>query len=910
MNNGLQPSWLKCEYEIEPIGLDVRHPRFSWIVEKKRNIFQKAYQVLVSDDLEMLNDDRTNYWDSGKVESTSNIGVKYFGRKLESDKTYFWKVRIWDSRNKVSKFSKNSKFETGLLEDNDWHGEWLTTPQFFNTRSPIFRKEFKIVKDIKRARAHISGLGYYELMVNGKKVGKNLLDPAWSVYNKRIYYTIYDIEPYLKEGNNVIGILLGNGWFISPLGWDSSPDNKVWFGHPSYPGRVPQFILQINIVLKDGKRDEIVSRFSDDWKVGLGPITLNAIHTGERYDARLEKDDWTIVGYDTENDKEWFLPVIAESPGGKMVSQKCEPIKVLKDIKPISISEPEKGIFVVDMGQEFSGWTKIKVSGRRGNNITLRYAELLYSNGKVNQENLRTAKATDIYILKGEGSEEYEPRFTYHGFRYVQVEGWPGKLNIEDITGRVVATSVEKIGDFNCSNELINKIHEISMWTYISNRHSVPTDNCTRDERQGWLNDTPTRSEAEIINFDMSRFFPKWIKDIIDEQGERGSLPNTAPYVYGAKSSEPIFSISLVLIPWYLYVYYGDRVILENIYLPMKNLLSWLESQSKDNIIEYGLVGDWVPPIIHSIEGSVEGAISSTPVSMVSTGYFYYHAILASKISKVLGEKEDYKYYTELAVRIKTAINKHFFDHKSNNYATGNQASNSLALHLGIVPEDKKKKVLQNLIDDIKANDYHLTTGHPCVRHLLEALSDSGNDDIAYRIINQKTYPGWGYMVEKGATTIWERWEYSTGEEMNSHNQTVFGFISMWFYKYIAGIEIIDINDRNNTFNIMPKVFRQLDYANASIKTVMGTISSSWKKDKKIFVLDAEIPFNCKAKVYIPKIDIDNSSYIIKEGEEVLWKNGRSVNNIEGIYNQIEEEMYFVFSVGSGKYSFKLSVLD
>ena len=243
MNNGLQPSWLKCEYEIEPIGLDVRHPRFSWIVEKKRNIFQKAYQVLVSDDLEMLNDDRTNYWDSGKVESTSNIGVKYFGRKLESDKTYFWKVRIWDSRNKVSKFSKNSKFETGLLEDNDWHGEWLTTPQFFNTRSPIFRKEFKIVKDIKRARAHISGLGYYELMVNGKKVGKNLLDPAWSVYNKRIYYTIYDIEPYLKEGNNVIGILLGNGWFISPLGWDSSPDNKVWFGHPSYPGRVPQFHL-------------------------------------------------------------------------------------------------------------------------------------------------------------------------------------------------------------------------------------------------------------------------------------------------------------------------------------------------------------------------------------------------------------------------------------------------------------------------------------------------------------------------------------------------------------------------------------------------------------------------------------------------------------------------------------------
>ena len=660
MQDKIEPIELKCEYSIEPLAIDVRYPRLSWQVKNnKRNNFQTAYHIMVADNIKSLDENNPNIWNSGKIK-WKNIGyAKYKGKRLESDKSYFWKVKIWDSKNEESEFSKVSKFDIGLFNSTDWKGEWLTTPQPFDSKVPVFRKELKINKTIKRARAYISGLGYYELSINGDKIGDNVLDPAWSDYSKRVYYSSYDLNNYLKTGKNVIGVMLGNGWFVSPIGRDSTPERGEFFGWGSMPGHQPQFILQINILYSDNQREEIISKNNDGWMVSFGPITMNGIYTGEVYDARLEKSYWDTPDYDIKKDKNWFFPVIAESPGGQMVSQNIEPIKILKEIKPISLSEPEKGIYVVDLGQNISGWAKIKVQGNEGTTISLKFSEILYENGKINQENLRTARATDIYILKGKGVEEYEPRFTYHGFRYIQIEGWPGKLKLDNITGKVVASSVKKTGEFECSNDLINKIQQNTLWSLETNRHSVPTDCPQRDERMGWINDVTTRAEAEIYNYDMSRFYSKWIYDVIDAQGkETGAIPETAPYVWGAKSAEPIFN-SFIIIPWLMYIHYGDDMILKNSYEPIKKWLDWLEIQADNFIIEYGVIGDWIPPAEYGIEGSAgSGAASTnTPPALMSTGYFYYSIILFLKIARALNEIADCEYYSKLANNIKNAFN-------------------------------------------------------------------------------------------------------------------------------------------------------------------------------------------------------------------------------------------------------------
>jgi len=904
MNTGLVPTDLLCEYRAEPLGIDTLKPRFSWRVDTtERGQFQSAYQILVASTLENIENDYGDMWDSGKVESKESTNVEYLGKKLESGETYYWKVRIWDKYGEVTSFSKVSKFEMGVLSPSDWQGEWITVPIYKPGPSPMFRKEFILDKPIKKARAYISGLGYYELRINGKKVGDYVLDPGWTDYSKRILYTIYDVGGYLKEGLNVVGIILGNGW---------------WGNFPMGMRNLPQVLLQMNIEFTGGDKISIVTSRDSGWLVTLeGPIVENNIYDGEVYDARLEKPGWDTPEYSKnhqeELEKKWEIPLTAEPPGGVMVSQIIEPIRVIQDLKPISITEPKPNIYVYDLGQNIAGWVRLKVSGPKGSKVILKFAELLYEDGTVNQENLVGAKATDMYILKGDGVEIWEPRFTYHGFRYVQVEGFPGIPELENITGRAVRSSVERTGEFECSNTLLNQIYRNIVWTESNNLHSVPTDCPQRKERQGWLNDMTARYEEAIYNFRMANFYPKWLNDIHDEQGDKtGAITDTAPLVYGRRPADPVSSCYL-LVPWALYLHYNDKRILEEHYEGMKRWTDYLSSQAKDYIISYSCWGDWASPINECITDSIgSGAVSAvTPGELMSTGYYYFNTLILSKIAHILGNYDDEQKYRGLSEKIREAFNNKFLDQAKNQYAKGSQASHIFPLFLDIVPEENKKGVIENLLKDIlEVHNGHLATGNQCTKYLLETLTDLGFVDIAYLIATQTTYPSWGYMIQNGATTVWERWELMTGPGMNSHDHPMYGSIGSWFYKGLAGIKPSEDGPGFTKFIIKPNIPKDLKWVKCSLRTIKGTAISNWEKKEDSLMLEVKIPFNTEARVYIPKLNIKDKKFVIKEGEIEIFKDGKFLNKVEGIINGKEDNEYVIFDIGSGSYSFTLSIVE
>ncbi len=902
MDTNLVASDLLCEYKINPIGIDTCKPRFSWRVNTEiRGQSQSAYQILVSSTLEDIKNDKGDMLDTGKVESSQNTNVEYSGKRLESGKCYYWKVRIWDRYGNISPYSEIASFEMGLLSLEDWEGEWLTSPSVQLGRSPLFRKEFIVDKPVKKARAYISGLGYYELRVNGKKVGDYVLDPGWTVYKKRVFYTTYRIEDFLNEGINVIGIILGNGW------WGNS--------YQGFRNR-PQVILQINIEYVDGDTVRVITSKDSGWLVSDGPILENNIYHGEVYDARLEKLGWDTPEYSKKNREElntdWKDPLLADLPGGVMVSQIIEPIKVVREIKPVGVNNPKPNIYVYDLGQNIAGWVRIKVDGQWGDEVKIKYAEILYDDGTVNQENLVGARATDVYILRGDGVETYEPRFTYHGFRYIQIELSSSSMAVEDVVGRVVRSSVECIGDFSCSNELLNQIHRNVVWTESNNLHSVPTDCPQRSERMGWLNDMTVRCEEALYNFNLANFYFKWLKDIKDEQGEEtGAITDTAPYVYGNRPADPV-SCYLV-VAYSVYTHYDDKRILEEYYESMKKWVNYLVRQSRDYILSYSYFGDWASPIGYSITESIgSGAVSSiTPGELISTGYLYYNVKLLSKIAHILQRYSDEKDYKELGEKIKEAFNSKFLDCDRNQYATGSQASNIFPLFLDVVPEENKKQIINNIIRDVlEVHKGHLSTGNQCTKYLLEVLTALGFVDVAYTIATQTTYPSWGYMIKHGATTIWERWEIMTGSGMNSYDHPMNGAIGAWFYKCLAGIIPTEDNPGFGKFIIKPSIPKDLKWVRCSLKTIKGTIVSNWERKDDAFLLEIQVPFNTMAKVYIPKLQFRDKNLKIEEGTKKIFEDHQLLTRENWIMDCKEENEYIILTVGSGSYLFTVRVSE
>jgi len=866
---------LKCEYAFNPIGLDIPRPQFSWkIVSEKRGIIQTTYQLIVKTSQELVNQDSI-IWDSGKVISQKSAGIVYNGPELESRKRYFWQVKIWDSKNKLASQSEIAFFEMGLLRPSDWQALWIGCPASWTGRVLYFRRAFSIKANVKRARIYISGLGYYVLYINGKRIGDHVLDPGTTDYSKRILYATYDIDDFLLK-KNAIGVMVGPGWY-----------------------GVPKLRLQAEILYEDESEEVFSTCWDpyDNWLVSTGPTISSSIFDGETYDAREEKTGWNLPESILDGNSrscQWINAVVTDAPGGEMVSQLQEPIKVIETLRPVLARQPSEGMFVFDTGRNLAGWASLKVQGAEGTKIKLKFSESLNTDGTVNQDNLRSACAEDTYILKGNGIEEWEPSFTYHGFRYIQVEGFPSNPSGDEIMVKVIRSAVSHTGKFNCSNELLNRINQMVCSTEASNLHSIPTDCPQRDERMGWLNDMTVRIEQAIYNFDLSRFYSKWIQDIKDTQASDGTITDTAPFRWGFRPADPV-SASYLLTAIKSYEFYGNESIIRNHFSGMKAWVDYLQSRTEDGIVNYSYWGDWSPPEEFGTPGSIgSGAVSRhTPGKLISTGYLYYCAKIISQMASIIGNPEDETHYQKLSMATAKAFNNEWWDEKSGGYGSNNQACNSFALFLGLVEKENLNRVVRNLVDDVEKHNYHLTTGNLCTKYLLEMLSEHGYNEIAFKIATKESYPGWGYMLANGATTLWERWENKTGGEMNSHNHPMMGSIGSWLYKYILGI-LPDIQFPGfEKFKIKPRVFSDLSFADGEFQSVKGLIKIAWRKESGTIFLDVTIPGNSIACVYIPT-----------DKKESITESSRQLQDRQEFKFIKMEDRYAVFEIGSGSYQF------
>lgn len=644
---------LTCNYMTNPIGVDTV-PRLSWVLNSaERNQKQTAYRIIAASSLQLLQEGLADLWDSGKVISEESIHVKYEGKPLNSRQKCYWKVSVWDRDGNMSAWSEAAFFEMGILNQEEWQGKWICSPFGASDISksvpaPHFRKKFFLHKKTISARAYICGLGFHELYINGCKAGDNVLSPAFTKYDKTSLYNSYDVTECLIQGENALGVILGNGWYNSFAkdAWDF--DKAPW-------RHIPKMLLQLYVLYEDG--EEIVIMSDRSWKVSTGPILFDGLRNGEYYDARLKIPGWNMPNFD---DSRWQNAVITAGPGGVLRSAQLPPVKITKTIEPVRLWEAKPGIWVYDLGQNISGWVQLQVSGHSGNEITLRYSESICEDGSVDQSHIGKFVysgefQTDKYILEGGGIEIWEPRFTYHGFQYIQVEGFPGTPTLENIRGRVVHTAFEPAGEFSCSNELINKIQSCVKWSSLTNFHGFPTD-CPHREKNGWTGDAMLSAEQMLFNFHVQAAYTKWMRDFKDVQRPSGQLPGIIPtggwgYNWG---SGPAWDSAIVLIPWYMYIYSRDSCILEEMYENMKKYMGFLATMAEDYIVDFGL-GDWNPP-------SGNNRDYKCPSAVTNTAYYYADSVILSKVADILGYKADSEYYASLSEKIRNAFRMRFLD--------------------------------------------------------------------------------------------------------------------------------------------------------------------------------------------------------------------------------------------------------
>ena len=894
------PFEIRCEYTDNPLGLETQRPRFSWILtSSQRGQMQTAYQILVASSPENLSQGKGDKWDSKKLASDQSVTVVYQGKELKSGEKCWWKVRVWDKNGKAGAFSEPATFEMGLLKQSDWRGQWIGADSSIS--SPLLRREFAISGSIKRAKAYISGLGWNEFYINGKKVSDHVLDPATSYYNNdqpfelgtRVLYVTHDVTEYLQKGQNALGVMLGNGWYSN----DEGVLGKELIGRQSF-GKTPILRLQMEIEYTDGRVESIVSE--DKWKVSDGPIRANEICLGEDYDARLEMTGWNSPGY---NDSKWVNAGVVTPPSGKMVAQILPAVKVIKNMKPIKITEIEKGVYIYDFGQHFSGWTQLNVEGPEGTKVKMRYAGILYDDGRLDTRNQRVATQTDTYTLNGKGTEVWEPRFTLHGFRYVEVTGFPGTPTLKNLEGRFVYNAVETSGSFESSNKLINQIHSNVLWTFKSSLQGIPQDAAERSERVAWLGDTGFNLEDYLFVLNTASFWSKWLDDIKDSQKTDGDLPVVSP-LHWRKTYYmwPTWKSTYPLVAWYLYQYYGDERVLETHYDGIVKLMEFLDKQADNYIISKDL-GDHMEP--DRAAGYSNFDPKRTPPEITATGFYYFDAWILAQAAKVLGKTEDYKRYSLLAENIKKAYNEKFLNKETNQYSTGSQTSNAMSLQLGLVPKEREKAVLANLVDDIMIkNEGHLSTGILGTNALEQVLGKLGRADVMFKIATQTTYPSWGYTISKGATTVWEAFEIESKKPYTvSLNMKMFGSTEIFFFRDLAGIGRGDIGFKQ--IIIRPCIVGDLTYAKASLKTVRGVIAVDWKVADRLLDMKVTLPTNSKGKVSVPKMQLKNVT--ITESGNTLWKDGLYVGKVLGISSGSETEDYVTFDVGSGNYLFQLS---
>ncbi len=906
---GFRVSNLRVEYQRYALGMDVRIPRLSWeMVSSKRGAKQSAYHIRAASTIEDLVRGKNLIWDTGKVLSDQSIQVEYQGPELRSSQRVYWQVRIWDQYDHASEWSEVSCWEMGLLHDSDLQASWIT-PDIDEDLSrsqpcPFLRKEFQITKRVKSARAYVTALGLYELHINGKKVGDQVFTPGWTSYHRRLQYQTYDITNMLLLGANAMGAILGDGWYRGFLSWQPTRN---------YYGEKLGLLLQIHVTYQDGSTDIFGS--DTTWKATTGPILESDIYNGEIYDARLEMSGWSRPGFDDTN---WGPVKRMERPSHQLVAAYGPPVRRIQEIKPIGISKSPKGETIFDMGQNMVGWVRLRVAGPAGTKITLRHAEVLDSAGNLYTDNLRTAKQCDQYILKGEGVELFEPHFTFHGFRYVAVEGWPGEPSQNDLTGIVIHSDMSKAGDFTCSDPMINQLQHNIQWGQKGNFLDVPTDCPQRDERMGWTGDAQVFCRTACFNMDAAGFYTKWLHDLAEDQYRDGMVPHVIPDVLrapGAKSWDSNVEINAenpvwpwnrpggsaawadaaVIIPWTVYLCYGDRRILEQQYVSMRAWVDYMKNQAGDSLLwkQGNHFGDWLA--FATTRSDYPGA--TTDKDLIATAYFAHSTDILQRVATILGKEEDARIYADLFQNIKRAFVAEYVT-PNGRLVSNTQTAYSLALAFDLLPEPLRTSAAQRLAADVKQFQ-HITTGFVGANLINPVLSDHGYLDLAYMLLSRKDYPSWLYPITKGATTIWERWDGIKPDGsfqdpgMNSFNHYAYGAIGDWLYRVVAGIEIDPANPGYKHVIIYPRPGGKLTSAAARYHSMYGEIVSSWNITGGKFQLEIAIPANTTATVILPNIPLNQ---ILESGVPIL--------QAKGVEQITETDKGVNITIGSGKYTF------
>ncbi|MDO3628370.1 alpha-L-rhamnosidase [Mucilaginibacter sp. BT774] len=873
---------LLTENRINPIGLDQRAPRFSWqLASKKRNVFQVAYQIEV-----FTSAKEKAFWDSGKVRSAESVFIWYAGSPLQSGKKYFWVVKVWDNYQKGPALSDTASFRMALLNGSDWKAKWIEpgfTEDSVMRPSPLFRKAFSVNKKILSAIAYITAHGLYEAQINGVKIGDAYFTPGWTSYNKRLQYQVYDVTNMLAKGNNVIAATLGNGWYRGIIGFKNK-ENMY--------GKDIALLFQLEITYADGTRSTIIS--DNSWRSSTGAILYSQIYNGEIIDARREKKGWALPGYD---DTRWDSVKVTNHPIDILVATVNEPIKEQEHFKPVKIFTTPNGEHVIDFGQNMAGWVTLKVNGKKGDKMVVSHAEVLDKNGNFYTDNLRAAKAQDTYLLNGGGVEIFKPHFTWHGFRYIKIEGYPGELRPENFTATALYSDLRPAGTFSSSNPLINQLQHNIQWGQKSNFIDVPTDCPQRDERLGWTGDAQVFFRTAAFNMNVDNFFAKWLKDVSTDQLPNGSVPFVIPDILGQRRSGSAgWDDAACIVPWNLYVAYGDKRVLEQQYPSMKKWVEFIRNSSHNNLWNTGIhYGDW---LFYHPDDDKYGKAAVTDKFLIAQCFYANSIQLVINAAKVLGHTEEISVDETLLAKVKQAFVKEYVT-ANGRLVSGTQTAYVLSLQFDMLPVNLRQQGAERLVENIKSYDNHLTTGFLGTPYLCHVLSRFGYTDIAYKLLLQQEYPSWLYPVKMGATTVWERWDGikpdSTFESpaMNSFNHYSYGAIGDWMYRVMAGLDNYDDGPGYKHIKIKPHIGGGFTYASATLETYYGKLSSSWiLKNDKIF-MDVEIPANTTATVFVPSTnanEVTESGAALSSATEMKTENG-----------------YMALTLGSGTYHFVVS---
>jgi alpha-L-rhamnosidase len=896
---------LRAEYLVDPLAIDVRVPRLSWIIDAgtARGVAQTAYQLEVASTAANLAADKADLWDSGKTLGNRQNQIEYEGVPLTSRQTAFWKVRVWDQTDEPSAWSNSASWSMGLLDQSDWVARWIGDPRpsVDNVAATTLRRRFTLAALPVRAVLYAAALGVYEVRVNGQRVGDHVLAPEFTDYHTRTQYQAYDITPLLHDGDNVIAALLGDGWYAGGIGLAQALIGKA----RNIYGDHPRLLVQLEVTSESGNIERIVT--DSTWRVTRdGPIRSSDILNGETYDARREMPRWDNVGFD---DAQWSAADVASGVTTQLVAQPNEPIRVTQDVKAISVTEPKAGVYVFDLGQNMVGWSRITVRGAAGSTVALTHAEMLGPEGTVYTDNLRGAQQTDRYTLRGAATETFEPHFTYHGFRYVQVMGLAAKPRLTDLVGRQVNSALTEASTFETSSPLITKLWQNVRWTQRDNMIGIPTDCPQRDERLGWMGDIQVFSGTSIYNADMGAFLTKWLQDVRDAQTPDGRFADFSPQPFQRTLAErkrgdfmgvPGWGDAGVVVPWRLWQQYGDRRQLRQSYDASKRWIEFIRANNPDLLWKNKRgndYGDWLNA--NTVRDSTMPRTGAeVPKPVFATMMFAYATDLVSRMAVVLREDADAKQYGALFGDIKAAFNAAYVT--EDGHIEGNtQAGYALALHFDLLPEEKRAAAARYLIEGIDAYHGHMSTGfHSTYRMMLE-LSRAGRSDVAYELINATSFPSWGYSIENGATTIWERWDgYVKGrgfqdKGMNSFNHYAIGAVAEWMYRVILGINNDDEHPGYEQFVIHPVPGGGLTWVKGSYRSIRGTIESGWRVDGATFTEDVTIPANTSATVYVPSKDAER-----------ITESGVPARQSPGVQFVRMDGDAAVFTVQSGTYRF------